>query len=123
MERKSRILIVDDEENFAKLLKLNLENNGNYDILTARSGEAAIEAVKQHKPDLVLLDIMMPGMGGLQCLKQIKAMAPELPVTMVTAVWDEETGKKALQAGAYDYITKPVDQQYLKKALLVKLFR
>jgi len=123
MDKKSRILIVDDEEQFAHLLKLNLEEHGDYEIFTANSGGAAIEFVRGRQPDLVLLDIMMPDMDGLKCLKQIKSIAPDLPVTMVTAVWDEETGKKALQAGAYDYITKPVDSKYLKMALLVKLFR
>ncbi len=123
MEGKSRILIVDDESQFTELLKLNLEENTGYEIFTANSGKSAIEIVERHKPDLVLLDIMMPDMDGLECLKRIKSMAPNLPVTMVTAVWDKEVGKQAFQAGAYDYITKPVNEEYLKMALLVKLFR
>ena len=123
MKKKSQILIVDDEIQFSKLLKLHLEENTEYEIFTANSGQAAIEFVERHKPDLVLLDIIMPDMNGLECLKRIKSIAPELPVTMVTAVWDEETGKRALQAGAYDYITKPIHAGYLKMALQVKLFR
>jgi CheY-like chemotaxis protein len=123
VEGKSRILIVDDESQFTELLKLNLEENTGYEIFTANSGKSAIEIVERHKPDLVLLDIMMPDMDGLECLKRIKSMAPNLPVTMVTAVWDKEVGKQAFQAGAYDYITKPVNEEYLKMALLVKLFR
>jgi len=122
MSEKSRILIVDDEIPFSKLLKLHLEGNAHYDIFTANSGQAALEFVERHKPDLVLLDIIMPDMNGLECLKRIKAMAPELPVTMVTAIWDEETGKRALQAGAYDYITKPVNLEYLDMALVAKCF-
>ncbi|MBI3621841.1 MAG: response regulator [Nitrospirae bacterium] len=123
MRTKSKILIVDDEAQLAKLFKFYLEKNTDYEIFTANSGKAAIEMVTQHKPDLVLLDIMMPDMNGLECLKRIKSIAPALPVTMVTALWEEETGQRALQAGAYDYITKPVDLNYLKMALQVKVFQ
>jgi len=119
---KKKILIVDDEESFCELLKLNLEDNKNYEGLIATSGEEAIELVKQHKPDVVLLDILMPDMGGLECLKRIKALAPDLPVAMVTAVWDAEEGKRALREGAYEYITKPIDLEYLKTAIFLKLF-
>jgi len=121
--KKSQILIVDDEILFSKLLKLHLEENSGYEIFLANNGKTAIEFVERNKPDLVLLDIIMPDMNGLECLKRIKAMAPNLPVTMITAVWDEETGKRALQAGAYDYITKPVNAEYLKMALQVKLYQ
>ena len=119
---KQRILIIDDEEGFCKLLKLNLEENEEYEGMMATSGEEAIELVKKHKPDLVLLDIRMPGMNGLECLKRIKSIAPDIPVAMVTAIWDAQEGRRALEAGAYDYITKPVDFEYLKTALFVKLF-
>lgn len=121
MRKKSKILIVDDEAQLTKLLKFYLEEHTDYEIFTANSGNAALEIVARHKPDLVLLDIIMPDMNGLECLKRIKSIAPDLPVTMVTAVWDGEMGKLALQAGAFDYITKPVDLNYLKTALHVKL--
>ncbi|HUJ79232.1 MAG TPA: response regulator [Nitrospiria bacterium] len=121
MGKKSQILIVDDEILFSKLLKLHLEENPEYEIYLANNGKTAIEFVKQNKPDLVLLDIIMPDMNGLECLRQIKALSPNLPVTMITAVYDEETGRRAFHAGAYDYITKPVDAEYLKMALQVKL--
>ena len=117
-----KILIVDDEEHFGKLLKLNLEKDGKYEGVLARSGEAGVELVRRQKPDLVLLDIMMPGLNGLETLKQIKAIAPELPVAMVTASWQEEEAKQCFKAGAYEYITKPIDFDQLNAALLVKLF-
>jgi len=121
--KKSHILIVDDEILFSKLLKLHLEENEGYEISLVNSGKAAVEFVERRKPDLVLLDIIMPDMNGLECLKRLKVLEPDLPVTMITAVWDDETGKRALQAGAYDYITKPVNAEYLKMALQVKLCR
>ena len=68
------------------------------------------------------MDIMMPEMDGLEVLAHIKTIAPELPVAMLSAVRDERKAQQAMQAGAYDYITKPVDFKYLKTVLFVKLF-
>ncbi|MHC4310544.1 MAG: response regulator transcription factor [Planctomycetota bacterium] len=121
MPRKT-ILLIDDEEDFSTLLKLNIENTTEYEALVANGGEVGLELVKKHRPDLVLLDIMMPGMDGMETLERIKATAPDLPVAMVTAVYKEEEAKRCFDAGAYDYITKPVDFEHLKTALLVKLF-
>lgn len=117
-----KILIVDDEINFAKYLKSHIEETHHYQAFVATSGEEGIAFVKQHKPDLVLLDIMMPGLDGLETLKRIKGIDKEVPICMVTAVWSDEEGRKCLEAGAYDYITKPIDLEYLKTAIFVKLF-
>ncbi|MHC4278348.1 MAG: response regulator transcription factor [Planctomycetota bacterium] len=119
---KKKILIIDDEEDFSTLLKTNIEKTTAYEALVARSGEAGLELMMMHTPDLVLLDIMMPGMDGLETLKRIKAAAPELPVAIVTAAWNEQQAILCFEAGAYEYITKPFDFEYLKTALLVKLF-
>ncbi len=120
--RKKKILIIDDEADFGALLKLNIDQTTEYDALVATSGEAGLQLISRHKPDLVLLDIMMPGMDGIETLKRIKAIAPKLPTAMVTAVHSEEEAKRCFELGAYEYITKPVDFEHLKTALLVKLF-
>lgn len=119
---KKKLLIVDDEEPICRMLKLNLGKNEKYECMIATSGKEALELVQEHKPDLVLLDIKMPEMNGLQCLKRIKIIAPDIPVAMVTAVHDLQEARRMFEAGAYDYITKPVDFEYLKTALFVKLF-
>jgi CheY-like chemotaxis protein len=119
---KKRILVIDDEEDFSALLKLNIERTTEYEVLLADSGEAGLELIDMHEPDLVLLDIMMPGMDGVETLRRIKASAPDLPVAMVTAVYKEEEAKRCFDAGAFEYIAKPVDFEYVKTALLVKLF-
>ena len=119
---KKKILLIDDEEDCCMMLKLNIETTTEYEALVATSGEAGLEHIKRHNPDLVLLDILMPGMDGIETLKRIKATTPDLPVAMVTAVHKEEEAKKCFDLGAYEYITKPVDFEYLNTALLVQLF-
>ncbi len=120
--RKKTILIIDDEESYCRLLKLNIEDNDEYEAIYATDAPAGIGLVQTQKPDLILLDMRMPQMSGLEALKQIKVIAPDVPVAIVSGVWDEQEAKSALQAGAYEYITKPVNFGYLRTAILVKLF-
>ncbi len=119
--RTKTILLIDDEVDFSRLLKLNIEDTKEYRALTANDWKTGLDLVKQQNPDLILLDIMMPGMNGLDLLKKIKEIAPNTPVAMVTAVWNEQEAKRAFDSGAYEYITKPVDFEYLRTALLIKL--
>ncbi len=118
---KPRVLIVDDERRVAQLLKLYFEEQHRYEGIVALSGKRAVELVRDQKPDLVLLDIRMPDMDGLETLRRIKAVAPEIPVAMLTGVWDEQEAKSCFDAGAYEYITKPVDLEYLDMVLWTKL--
>lgn len=118
---KKAVLVVDDDPKSLKLLAVKLTQEG-YRVITASSGEDALVALKLERPGLVLLDIMMPQMDGIETLKRIKSLKPDIPVAMVTAVWDNEEGKRAFEAGAYEYITKPIDMEYLKMAVLIKLF-
>ena len=116
----SKILVVDDEIKACELLKRFLEMKG-YDVITANSGKDAIEKTKSEKPDAMLLDIRMPGMEGTEVLKRIREFDKDVGIIMVTAVKEEQVGKVALKAGADEYITKPIDFNYLETTLLVDL--
>lgn len=105
---KEKILIVDDEENILELLKFNLKNAG-YDIYTANNGEDALKSAKENKPDLLLLDLMIPGIDGLDVCKEIKRdkELKDTSIIMVTAKSEELDKILGLELGADDYITKP----------------
>ena len=114
-------MVVDDDPKHLKLLGLKLTEEG-YRVITVQSGKDALEAIKIEKPGLVLLDMLMPDMDGFETLKRIKTIDPDIPVAMVTSVWDNDEANRAIKAGAYEYITKPVNMEYLKQAILIKLF-
>lgn len=116
----SKILVVDDEVKACKLLKRFLELKG-YEVIVSNDGEDAIEKAKNEKPDAILLDIRMPGMEGTEVLKRIREFDKDVGIIMVTAVKEEATGKGALEAGADEYITKPIDFNYLETTILVDL--
>ena len=107
------ILIVDDERDFCTLLSDSLSMEG-YRLFTAHNGRKALERVAKKTPDLVLLDIKMPGMNGIEVLKRIKKVKEETPVIILTAFGTLETARRAMKLGAYDYVTKPVDHSLLK---------
>ncbi len=111
----AKILIVDDEEKNIKLLKGMLFNE-NYQITAALSGEEALEQLAGFNPDLVLLDVMMPGISGFDVCRQIKKgeKTRTIPVVMVTALRENEHRLKALESGADDFFDKPLDYTELK---------
>lgn len=115
-----KVLIVDDDPAVCNMLKKFLTKKG-YEAIVALSGEEAIKKVKKEKPYAVLLDIRMPGMDGIETLKKIREIDKEAGIVMITAVKEEEIGKKCLELGAYDYITKPLGLDYLETVLTVKL--
>ena len=117
-----KILVVDDEPEALKILQLFFKSKG-YDVFTATSGGEAVMTVRKEKPDIVLLDIVMPCMSGIETLVEIKKISPKIGVIMVTAIMDEETVIQAIDLGAYDYITKPIDLNYLETTVLIKMFR
>ena len=92
----------------------------NYEVLNAQSGKAAIEIVKKENPRIILLDINMKGMDGIETLKKIREIDKECAIIMVTGVKDDETMDKAKELGADDYITKPLSLEYLEKVVLLK---
>lgn len=116
----AKVLVVDDEPEAVELLVEFLSSKG-YEVLTAASGEEALRRVKEDRPHLVLLDIRMPGMNGLEVLRRIREIDTEMGVIMVTAVNEEDVGRKALELGAFDYIVKPLDLKYLERSLWYKI--
>ena len=124
--RKTRILVVDDEHLIRWSLEQALLKQG-YDVVTAASGEDALKQVQEETPELVLLDIQLPGMDGLEVLGKVKAIDEEILVIMVTALGVLETAVKAMRMGAYDYINKPFNLDELsiiiKKALETRELR
>ncbi len=118
---KYKILCVDDEPLNLELLEAYLIPEG-YEVFKAADGHSAIQMVEAVKPHVVLLDIMMPGIGGIDTLKEIKKIDPHVGVIMVTALEDDEVAKCALELGAFDYVTKPIDFEHLKTVVLIDLF-
>ena len=110
---KRSLLVVDDEPDMLFLLKRSLEPDLDCRVETAVSGNAALERLKDQVYDLVLADIKMPGMNGLELLEAIKRSHPGLTVVMMTAHGDIETAVRAMKQGAYDFITKPFDHDAL----------
>jgi len=112
----NKILIVDDEEIIVRLLSMSLRSDG-YETVTAYSGEQGLEVFKSEAPDIVVTDIKMPGMDGLELLKKIKELDPEKEVIIVTGHGDIDSTIIALQYGASDFINKPVRDEALAIAL------
>jgi len=112
-----KILVVDDEEQICELLDKFLSQEG-YQVITAATGEEALEKLEEESPQLVLLDIRMPGMGGIECLRKIKEKNEKIGVIMTTAVGDTDTIKEAISLGVNDYILKPIDLDYLGKLII-----
>ena len=116
----SKILIVDDNENACFLLKSFLDELG-YDVSVSHSGIDAVRKVKQLKPDIMLLDLIMDGINGMEVLRRVRLFNNSIGIIMVTAVTDERIGKEALEKGADEYITKPIDYDHLRECILVDL--
>ena len=114
MRDPARILVVDDTPDNVEVLKMRLESQG-YEVLTAGDGEEGLAKIKAETPDLVLLDIMMPKLDGIEVCKRVKADAslPFMPIIMVTAKADSRDVVAGLEAGGDDYLTKPVDHAAL----------
>jgi len=110
METKARkVLIADDEPDILEILKYNLSNEG-YEVITAKDGDEALEKARRTKPDLVVLDVMMPKKTGVEVCQLLRAQAAfkETLIIFLTAINDEGTQIRGLETGADDYISKPI---------------
>jgi len=112
MEQKKRILIVEDEKNIVDIIRFNMNREG-YDTLEAYDGEAGLKLARQEKPDLILLDVMLPKMIGFDVCKTLRDEGDNVPVIILTAREDEEDKVLGLEIGADDYITKPFSMREL----------
>ncbi|BBK34819.1 two-component system phosphate regulon response regulator PhoB [Stella humosa] len=121
---KPLVLVVEDEVPLLTLLRYNLEKEG-FRVAEARDGEEALVAVKDHKPDLVLLDWMLPLVSGIEVCRQIRRMpeARSLPIVMLTARGEEADKVRGLNSGADDYVTKPFSPSELTARLKAVLRR
>ncbi len=122
-----RVLLVDDEEKFLDVFSQRLGTRG-VDADTATSGEEALTKIKDKNVDVIILDVMMPGMGGMETLKRIRKENPEVQIIMLTGQGTVEKAVKAMKEGAIDFLEKPADIEKLlekienarqKKTLLV----
>ena len=109
--RDKRILAVDDEQRLINFMRMNLELEG-CEVISANSGREAIDRVREDMPDVVLLDIMMPGMDGYETLRRLRTFS-QVPVLILTAKDDEEDRIRGLELGADDYIGKPFGHREL----------
>lgn len=112
MEKKNKLLIVDDEEIVRQSLQAWFLEDG-YDIDVADNAESALKLYEKNKYDLILLDIKMPGMSGMDLLLKLKEIDPDAIIILITAYASVSSAVKALKSGAYDYITKPIDPDEL----------
>ena len=115
-----RLLLVDDETPVLDVLSEYFSTQG-YAVETASTGADALAAARGDRPDLVLLDIRMPGMDGVEVLKRLRGLDPSLAVIMVTANEDMALARETLKIGAFDYVSKPFDFRYLDRAVSAAL--
>jgi DNA-binding response OmpR family regulator len=116
----NHILVVDDESDVRELLSKFLTRRG-YEVNTASDGMAAIEAIRDSRPDIVLLDIRLPKIDGLSVLQRLRDESENVAIITMSGVADEETARRSLELGAADFITKPFNLPYLETSLLAKL--
>lgn len=111
-----RLLVVDDEPSVREFIHDYFSLKG-HAVIPAATGAEGLRRLREERPDLLLLDLLLPDMDGLAVLRQAKAIDPTVSVIMLTGVVDEDIGRQALQAGAFDYVTKPVDLKHLERVV------
>jgi len=122
MSAPKRVLVVDDEEHVVAALKAHLQVEG-YIVIPAYSGEEALELTEKEKPDIIVLDVMMPGMDGWQVLQRLRSQpeTEETPVVMLTALTQDKDIERGWELGAHAYLTKPFDPAKLSRILAEQL--
>jgi two-component system KDP operon response regulator KdpE len=116
----ARVLVVDDEPQMLRSLRLILAGRG-YDVVTVATGEAALEEVVRRLPDVILLDLMLPGIDGLEVCRRVRGRSESVPIIILSARGDEALKVQALDLGADDYLTKPFGADELLARIRVAL--
>jgi len=115
-----KVMVVDDEVGICEVLEKFLVAK-DHDVYTAFDGPTALRKVREIKPQVVLLDVALPGIDGMEVLQEILRIDPAIGVVMVTGLMDHEQARRTFELGAYDYVTKPVDFSYLDYVINAKL--
>jgi DNA-binding response OmpR family regulator len=112
----ARVLVVDDEPAFLDMVRDTLTLAG-YEVATAAAAGDALMLLQAASPDVILLDIAMPGMDGVTALQRLRALKPEVPVIMLTGNADDQVGRTTLPWGAFDYVAKPFESAHLVRVV------
>jgi DNA-binding NtrC family response regulator len=120
VEKGTRVLVVDDEFSVRDVLCRFLDERG-YEVDSAEDGERALRKIQAQPPDIVLLDLKMPRLGGIELLRRLRDDGLNVAVITISGHADVETARESLQLGAADFINKPFDLEYLETSLLAKL--
>ncbi len=119
--RQQKILIVDDDKSVRDFLERFLKQKGYEQARSVATGQEAIDIIQKENMGLVLLDIRLPGMDGIEVLRKIRQINKDIGVIMITGFPDEDNAKEAMKEGAYEYIIKPFDLAYLELSVLSKI--
>lgn len=115
-----KVHIVDDDPEIRALLETYLIDRG-YDATVSKDGESALEWLEAHEPEIILLDLCLPGIGGMELIRKISRLHPSVPIIVISGQAGEETAREALSAGAYDFFLKPFDLTSIESHLRMKL--
>lgn len=116
MKNKPQILVIDDEKDVCNIFEKSLIQEG-YTVFTALDGLSGLKIVKEKKPDIVLLDLKMPKMDGIEVLRNIKKIDKNIVVIIITGYGTMDSARMAMRLGAFDYITKPIDLEYVNAVI------
>jgi two-component system, OmpR family, alkaline phosphatase synthesis response regulator PhoP len=124
MKKKTTILIIDDEKDFCHFVKVNLESTKRYKVVASTDGRDGVKKAVRKKPDIIFLDVKMPGVDGYEVLKLLKENihTTSVPVVMLTAMRDDEHKKLASEGYSHDYLTKPIRMEQLIAKIDALLF-
>ena len=117
-----RILVIDDDPELVDVIEEYFLGAG-YEVVAAHRGAEGLMLAEQKRPDVVLLDIRMPGMTGVQVLQQLRLRAPDLPVVMISGAGDLQIAKGCLTRGAFDYVSKPFELDHVHRCVAAALAR